>query len=152
MISIVWTLIFSTLSGSLLRYLKKMKEKWRRISCRVEKEEKKFRSLLVEKEEADSLSRGIKFPSVGIKKSDIKLQYVIQAKVNLLRPRDRISLGISLFFIFSSSVFFSPFEWQIWLFFRNDWKVKGAQINVTSVTTPFFCWVVPQERSSKTQN
>lgn len=80
---------------------------------------------------------------VKTEKCDTKLQYVIQAKVNLLGPLYWISVGISFsfffyhFLFFFSFLFFSLFEWQLLLFFRNDQEANGTQINVASVTTPF---------------
>lgn len=46
---------------------------------------------------------------------------------------------------FSSSFFFSPFEWQLLLFFRNNREANSSQINVASVTTPF--WAQPSPRT-----
>lgn len=115
---------------------------------------KRFLSLLVGKEEMDSVSKE-KSSICWLKreKSDTK------RKVNLLGPLCWISVGISFFIIiiiiifssFSSSFFLSRPEWQLLLFFRNDGEVNEAQINVASVTTPFSAQTSPRSgaRSSE---
>lgn len=111
---------------------------------------KSFFPFLVEIEEVDSVSKEkSSICWVKTEKCDTKLQYVIQTKVNLLGPLYWISEGIYLkkkkIPSFSSSFFFSPFEWQLLLFFRNNREANSSQINVASVTTPF--WAQPSPRT-----
>lgn len=121
---------------------------------------KRFLSLLVGKEEMDSVSKE-KSSICWLKreKSDTKLRSVIQEKVNLLGPLCWISVGISFFYYhyyyYFLFFFFFLFSLSAWvtalLFFRNDGEVNEAQINVASVTTPFLAQTSPRSgaRSSE---
>lgn len=128
----------------------------RRISGWIEWEEKKLLSFLVEIEEVDSVSKEkSSICWVKTEKCDTKLQYVIQTKVNLLGPLYWISEGIYLkkkkIPSFSSSFFFSPFEWQLLLFFRNNREANSSQINVASVTTPFWAQPSPGTKAQSSE-
>lgn len=52
---------------------------------------------------------------------------------------------------FSSSFFFSPFEWQLLLFFRNNREANSSQINVASVTTPFWAQPSPGTKAQSSE-
>lgn len=117
---------------------------------------KSFFPFLVEIEEVDSVSKEkSSICWVKTEKCDTKLQYVIQTKVNLLGPLYWISEGIYLkkkkIPSFSSSFFFSPFEWQLLLFFRNNREANSSQINVASVTTPFWAQPSPGTKAQSSE-